>query len=247
MAGINLPPSGARGAQPVQTAKPAQAAPKPTPTAPNAKAQPGQVLLSPQDLFKSLPAAGKSAPTIPLVEPPKAKPVPTPPKAAAPATPVLPSLPKAAAPAAVKGTVVGTPKGSGYYPHNSKMEGGYNDMLGKPLKTLQDFLEGKSKYVSVALDKNMYEHIIKDGRERYAKTGKAKYKKYLTMEPKIKYGDTFRIPELEKKHGRQIIFKAVDTGGAFENKGFSRIDIATRSDAHSKEKTVNGKLTLVKQ
>lgn len=240
MAGINLPPSGARAAQPIQAAKPAQAGPKPPPATPGAKAQAGQNLLAPQDLFKPAPAAGKSAPTVSLVEPPKAKPVQAPPKAVP-----VPAAP--AAPGAVKGTVVGNPKGTGYYPHNSKMEGGYNDMLGRPLKTLQDFLDGKSKYVSVALDKNMYDHIIKDGRERYAKTGKAKYKKYLTMEPKIKYGDTFRIPELEKKYGRQIVFKAVDTGGAFEDKGFSRIDIATRSADHSTEKTLNGKLTLVKQ
>lgn len=141
---------------------------------------------------------------------------------------------------------MGVAKGTGYYPHNSKMEGGYKDMMGKPLHTLQDFLDGKAPYVSVALDKDMYEHVIKRGRENYRKTGKSKYKKYLTLEPKIKYGDTFRIPELEKKYGRKIIFKAVDTGGAFTGKNFSRIDIATRSAKHSHDATVNGSLTLVK-
>ncbi len=120
------------------------------------------------------------------------------------------------------GATKGVAKGTGYYPANSKMEGGFNDKVGKPLRTLQDFLDGKSSYVSIALDKNLY------------KSGQ------------IKYGDSFRIPELEAKHGRKIVFKAVDTGGAFTNKGFSRVDICTRSKQHSLEPTVNGKLTLIK-
>lgn len=135
--------------------------------------------------------------------------------------------------------------GTGYYPHNSKMEGGYHDMLGKPLRTLQDFLDGKAEYVSIALDKNMYEHYIKAQRQKFAKTGQNKYHKYMDMQPQVKYGDIFRIPELEKKYGKVIIFKAVDTGGAFTDKGFSRVDIATRSNHHAKDRTINGPLTLV--
>ena len=177
----------------------------------------GKTLLDPKDLFRSKAPKGKSVPVLPLVDP--------------------------VAPAAGKTTHATT--GSGYYPHDSKLEGGFHDMKGKSLHTLQDFLEGKSKYVSVAMDEDMYAHIIADRREAYQKTGKAKYKKYLSMEPKISYGDTFRIPELEKKYGRKIVFKAVDTGGAFKGKDFSRIDIATRSEKHSKEKTINGPLTMV--
>ncbi len=120
------------------------------------------------------------------------------------------------------GSVKGVAKGTGYYPANTKMEGGFKDKIGKPLRTLQDFLDGKASYVSIALDKNLY------------KSGK------------IKYGDTFRIPELEAKYGRKIIFKAVDTGGAFTNKGFSRVDVCTRSKTHSLDPTINGKLTLIK-
>lgn len=135
--------------------------------------------------------------------------------------------------------------GTGYYPHNSKLEGGYHDMLGKPLRTLQDFLDGKAEYVSIALDKNMYEHYIKAQRKKFEKTGREKYRKYMDMQPQVKYGDTFRIPELEKKYGKVIIFKAVDTGGAFTDKGFSRVDIATRSNRHAKDSTINGPLTLL--
>ncbi len=121
-----------------------------------------------------------------------------------------------------QGTTKGVAKGTGYYPANNRMEGGFVDKRDTPLRTLQDYLDGKASYVSIALDKNLY----KNGQ--------------------VKYGDTFRIPELEKKYGRKIIFKAVDTGGAFTNKGFGRVDICTRSEKHSLDATVNGKLTLIK-
>lgn len=120
------------------------------------------------------------------------------------------------------GEVVGNPKATGYYPHNSKMEGGFKDKIGKPLHTLQDFLDGSAPYVSIAIDKNLY----KNGT--------------------VKYGDSFRIPELEEKYGKKIIFKAVDTGGAFTGKGFGRIDICTENKSHSLDKTINSKLTLIK-
>lgn len=122
----------------------------------------------------------------------------------------------------IEGKVVGHPKATGYYPHNSKMEGGFKDKVGKPLHTLQDFLSGSAPYVSIAIDKNLY----KNGT--------------------VKYGDSFRIPEMEKKYGKKIIFKAVDTGGAFTDKGFGRIDICTENKSHSLDKTVNSKLTLIK-
>jgi hypothetical protein len=120
------------------------------------------------------------------------------------------------------GRVMGTAKGTGYYPSNSKMEGGYVDKQGKKLSTLQDFLDGKSKSVSIALDKNLY------------KSGQ------------VKYGDSFTIPELDKKYGKHIDFRAVDTGGAFTNKEFSRVDICTGSKKDSLDPTINGKLTLIK-
>ena len=113
-------------------------------------------------------------------------------------------------------------RGTGYYPYNNKMEGGYVDKKGKPLCTLQDYLDGKTDYVSIALDNNLY----KNGT--------------------IKYGDKFRIPELEQKYGRYIEFRAVDTGGAFKNKGFSRVDICTKTSKDSMDSTINGKLSLVK-
>lgn len=107
-------------------------------------------------------------------------------------------------------------RGTGYYPHNSRMEGGYKDMKGKPLHTLQDFLAGRAPYVSVAMDN---------------RAG-------------IKYGQPLRIKELEEKYGRPIDFRVVDTGGAFKGKGTSRIDICTANRQASLDPTINGPLTL---
>ncbi|HVE86690.1 MAG TPA: hypothetical protein VND93_27720 [Myxococcales bacterium] len=111
-----------------------------------------------------------------------------------------------------------TAKGTGYFPENSKMEGGFLDRKGKPLHTLQDFLSGKAPYVSVAMDSKAFP-----------------------------YGTKLRIPELEKKYGRPIEFRVVDTGGAFKGKGTSRIDICTANRKASLDPTVNGKLTLIPQ
>ena len=120
------------------------------------------------------------------------------------------------------GKVMGTAKGTGYYPSNSKMEGGFKDKKGNKLTTLQDVLDGKAKSAAIALDKNLY------------KSGQ------------VKYGDSFTIPEIDKKYGKHIDFRAVDTGGAFTDKGFSRVDVCTRSKKDSLDPTVNGKLTLMK-
>ena len=35
------------------------------------------------------------------------------------------------------------------------MEGGFYDRIGEPLTTLEDYLEGKVGYVSVAMDKGL--------------------------------------------------------------------------------------------
>lgn len=116
--------------------------------------------------------------------------------------------------ASVKKTARAT--GTGYFPDNSAMEGGFVDRKGHKLNTLQDFLAGKADYVSVAMDKN----------------------------EKIPYGAKLRIPELEKKYGRAIEFRVVDTGGAFTGKGNSRIDICTANQKASTDSTINGPLTL---
>lgn len=108
-------------------------------------------------------------------------------------------------------------KSTAYFPDSSPLQGGYVDRRGKPLQTLQQYLEGRASYVAVAMDN-------KNG---------------------IPYGTPLRILELERKYNRVIEFRVVDTGGAFYGKGMSRIDICTESQAHAYDPAVNRVLTLV--
>jgi len=87
------------------------------------------------------------------------------------------------------------------------MEGGHFDRKGKRLRTLQDFIDGRASYVSVAMDASI-----------------------------LPYGSKICIPSLNAEYGKAIPFRVVDTGGAFRKKGTSRIDICTRTrkDAHAK-------------
>jgi 3D (Asp-Asp-Asp) domain-containing protein len=106
-----------------------------------------------------------------------------------------------------------TSRGTGYYPSSSALEGGFKDRLGKPLKTLQQFLNGSAPYVSVAMDSTAF-----------------------------KYGTRLRVRELDDKYGRTIVFRVVDTGGAFRGKGRSRMDICVQNRSASLDKTINGTL-----
>ncbi|AKU96905.1 hypothetical protein AKJ09_03569 [Labilithrix luteola] len=106
-------------------------------------------------------------------------------------------------------------RGTGYYPDPSALEGGYNDRKGKPLTTLQQFLAGDADYVAVAMDSTAF-----------------------------KYGQRLRIRELESKYGRSIVFRVVDTGGAFRGKGRTRIDICTKNQQASLDPTINGLLHI---
>jgi 3D (Asp-Asp-Asp) domain-containing protein len=108
-----------------------------------------------------------------------------------------------------------TAKASAYFPDDSEMEGGFDDMRGKELHPLQDFLKGRAPYVSVAMDKGIF-----------------------------KYGQRLRIRELNERYGKEIVFRVVDTGGAFYGKGRSRIDVCVANETMSFEKIVNSKVTI---
>ena len=108
-----------------------------------------------------------------------------------------------------------TSRGTGYFPDSSALEGGFKDRVGKPLHTLQQFLSGSAPYVSVAMDSSAF-----------------------------KYGTRLRIRELETEHGKAIIFRVVDTGGAFRGKGRSRIDICTASNKASLDPVINKTLHI---
>ena len=85
------------------------------------------------------------------------------------------------------------------------MEGGFTDVRGRPLKTLQAFLQGQADFVSTAMDKDLH----------------------------LACGTKLHIPELDRKLRKSIEFRVVDTGGALTNKGFRRIDICVANEAAS--------------
>jgi 3D (Asp-Asp-Asp) domain-containing protein len=104
-----------------------------------------------------------------------------------------------------------TSKATGYYPNGSALEGGFVDVRGVKLRTLQQYLAGNADYVSVAMDSKAFS-----------------------------YGQHLRIKELEAKYGRAIDFRVVDTGGAFRGRGRSRIDICVANESASLSPSVNG-------
>lgn len=118
-------------------------------------------------------------------------------------------------------------RGTGYYPDDSALEGGFEDRRGGPLYTLQQYLAGDAPYVSVAMD-------LPSGTRGFG-----------NAQGVFAYGQKLCIPELEEKYGRPIEFRVVDTGGAFIGRGTSRIDICTANQSASLDSTVNGPLTLV--
>ena len=117
-----------------------------------------------------------------------------------------------------------TARSTAYYPDSSPLEGGFEDRHGKPLFTLQDFLTGRAEYVSVAMDAKAF-----------------------------KYGTVLCIPAIDKYYrGRKllqedktIIFRVVDTGGAFRGKGRERIDVCVADEIASFHYLVNYELDIV--
>jgi uncharacterized tellurite resistance protein B-like protein len=124
-----------------------------------------------------------------------------------------------------------TAAGTSYAPKNSGVEGGSKDSLGRSLKphTLENVLAnikkgktGTDNYVAVAMDSALYK-------------GK---------NAQFKYGDVFRIPELEEIYNTSPIFFAlVDNGGGFKDTAGSKIDICCDSSHNPK---VNQSLSLHK-
>jgi hypothetical protein len=96
------------------------------------------------------------------------------------------------------------------------MEGGFNDTHGKPLKTTQAYLAGKVDAVSVATD--------------------------ATIAP---YGAKLCSPELNARFGKALPLERTDTGGAFKNKGWARMDLCTASNHDSLDSVVNSTYTVI--
>lgn len=133
------------------------------------------------------------------------------------------------APEQLRSRLIQVAAGTSYAPIHKGVEGGPKDSLGRSLvphtleKYVADLKNGKSasgKYVAIAMDASLYKP---EGAP-------------------LKYGDVFRIPELEKIHGvAPIYFAVVDTGGAFSGTKGAKVDICC--DASYNEK-VNFSLSL---
>ena len=102
---------------------------------------------------------------------------------------------------------------TGYFPENSKMQGGFTDRKGKPLRTLQGYISGRQDYVSAAMDHQF---------------------------TRLPYGTKVRIPAIEKHFGKCIEFRIVDTGGRFVGRGTAKIDICNDSRANAYKPFSNG-------
>lgn len=88
--------------------------------------------------------------------------------------------------------------GGGSTPAEQALEGGILDRKNRPAYTLEQYLQGKAPYVSVAMD--------------------SKALPYGTL----LYNGLFR-----DETGNLIPFRVTDTGGSFNNTGLTRMDIAT--------------------
>jgi hypothetical protein len=129
--------------------------------------------------------------------------------------PDVPDAPTSATEDQLRVTQSFTSRGTAYYPDASPLEGGFVDRRGAPLRTLQQFLAGEADYVSVAMDTRAFP-----------------------------YRQRLRIHELEAKYERPIVFRVVDTGGAFRNRGTTRIDVCVADRTASYDATINGMLHI---
>uniref|UniRef100_A0ABD2X2L8 Uncharacterized protein n=1 Tax=Trichogramma kaykai TaxID=54128 RepID=A0ABD2X2L8_9HYME len=104
-----------------------------------------------------------------------------------------------------------------YYPDfMSEDESDYLDSRGKKLRTLQEFLDGRASFVTVAMDEVF----------------------------RLKYGSVVCIPELNEHFGKMIPLQVRDHGPNLIGKGYSRLDICVRSEADSYDTAVNRMVTL---
>lgn len=97
-------------------------------------------------------------------------------------------------------------------PQEARQEGGPVDVHERPLRTLQEFIEGRALYVSVAADLRV-----------------------------LKYGTILSIPHLDAAYneGQPILFIVVDTGSAFTGRGMERLDICVEGKGASLMGNVN--------
>lgn len=103
-----------------------------------------------------------------------------------------------------------------YYPSFDPGEGGYTDRHGKPLFTLQQYLDGNAPFVSCAMD--------------------------LAAFP---YGTILACPDFNKHLEKQILLRVVDTGDAFIGMGLTRLDLCVKDKEASLDDFLNARHDFV--
>ncbi len=119
---------------------------------------------------------------------------------------------------------------TGYYPHSSKMQGGYKNRYGGRLFTLEAFLAGKAPYVTVALD--------------YVGSMGKFHKKYLCIPELDRAYASEMTSKVYARFGGRIPFKVMDTGGAFKNKRWKKMDICSGSRDDAWDKRLQQKVEI---
>nr|CAH7743269.1 unnamed protein product [Callosobruchus chinensis] len=106
-----------------------------------------------------------------------------------------------------------------YYPdYNEEQEAsGFLDKKGKPLNTLQDYIDNRAGYVTLSMDESLG----------------------------IPYGTKVCIPELNGSFGHRILLQVRDSSFDLNGSGYSRADICVRSEIDSYDAIVNRVVTLV--
>ncbi|MBC7754858.1 MAG: hypothetical protein H7Z71_11515 [Moraxellaceae bacterium] len=120
---------------------------------------------------------------------------------------------------------------TGYYPDHSVLEGGFKDRYGQKLNTLQEFLAGEVPYVSLAMD-------YKKNMSKYMKT-------YFCIPQLDKNYAKDMSKAVKKKYKGHILFKAVDTGQAFINKKWKKMDICVKDKKASFDERLNIKTSIL--
>ncbi|XP_044254948.1 uncharacterized protein LOC123005327 [Tribolium madens] len=103
-----------------------------------------------------------------------------------------------------------------YYPDFNNDEG-FLDKKGENLSTLQDYLDNRAEFVTLAMDEGL----------------------------KLPYGTKVCIPELNQHFGHRIILQVRDTSSDLRGSGYKRADVCVRSEIDSYDVTVNRQVTLV--
>lgn len=104
---------------------------------------------------------------------------------------------------------------SAYYPDLE--DGELYDKNGEILNTLQDFLDFRAQFITLAMDENL----------------------------KIPYATPVCIPELNKHFGHRLRIEIRDSSVDLKGMGFKRADICVRSESDSYDIAVNRRVTIV--